>query len=82
MISIQQLSKVFQTNTATIQAVDDSLFVEGAASEYVNIIAARAEDKDDEKLNKLVEVLQSEEIQNFITEKYNGEVVAVGKSEE
>ncbi|GGM35768.1 lipoprotein [Paraliobacillus quinghaiensis] len=67
---------------ADLSPVDDSLFVEGAASEYVNIIAARAEDKDDEKLNKLVEVLQSEEIQSFITEKYNGEVVAVGNSEE
>ncbi|WP_067843996.1 MetQ/NlpA family ABC transporter substrate-binding protein [Amphibacillus sediminis] len=63
---------------AGLSPVDDALFVEGADSLYVNIIAARAEDEDNEDLLKLVEILQSEEIQSFITERYNGEVVAVG----
>lgn len=65
---------------AGLSPLHDALFVEGEDSEYVNIIAVRAEDKDNEDLNKIVEVLQSEEIQNFIIEKYNGEVVPVGGS--
>ncbi|MBM7541462.1 MetQ/NlpA family ABC transporter substrate-binding protein [Amphibacillus cookii] len=63
---------------AGLSPLDDALFVEGSDSLYVNIVAARAEDEDNENLLKLVEVLQSEAIQNFITEKYDGEVVAVG----
>lgn len=62
---------------AGLSPVDDALFVEGADSLYVNILAARTEDKDNENLQKLVEVLQSEEIANFINEKYQGEVIAV-----
>ncbi|MRH44703.1 methionine ABC transporter substrate-binding protein [Aquibacillus halophilus] len=65
---------------AGLSPLDDSLFVEGADSPYVNVIAVRAADEDSEALNKLVEVLQSEEIQTFITETYNGEVVPVGGS--
>ncbi|MCT2535926.1 MetQ/NlpA family ABC transporter substrate-binding protein [Aquibacillus koreensis] len=63
---------------AGLSPLDDSLFVEGADSPYVNVIAVRSEDENNEALLKLVEVLQSEEIQNFISETYNGEVVAVG----
>ncbi|GEN57355.1 lipoprotein [Halolactibacillus alkaliphilus] len=66
---------------AGLSPVDDALFYEGADSLYVNIIAARAEDEDNENLQKLVEVLQSEEITNFINEKYKGEVVPVGGAE-
>ena len=62
---------------AGLSPVDDALFVEGADSLYVNIIAARAEDEDNENLQTLVEILQSEEITNFINEKYQGEVVPV-----
>ncbi|MBM7570982.1 MetQ/NlpA family ABC transporter substrate-binding protein [Aquibacillus albus] len=67
---------------AGLSPIEDSLFVEGSDSPYVNVIAARAEDEDSEALNKLVEVLQSEKIQTFITETYNGEVVAVGGENE
>jgi D-methionine transport system substrate-binding protein len=62
---------------AGLSPVEDALFVEGADSLYVNIIAARAEDAENENLKKLVEILQSEEITNFINEKYQGEVVPV-----
>ncbi|WP_047983697.1 MetQ/NlpA family ABC transporter substrate-binding protein [Ornithinibacillus californiensis] len=61
-----------------LKPLEDALFVEGEESDYVNIVAARAEDKDNEDLKKIVEVLQSEEIQNFILEKYDGAVVPVG----
>ncbi|WP_112181759.1 MetQ/NlpA family ABC transporter substrate-binding protein [Paraliobacillus zengyii] len=67
---------------ADLSPVDDALFIESDDSLYVNIVVANAEDENNENLNKLVEVLQSEEIQNFITENYNGEVIAVGGSEE
>ncbi|WP_226035949.1 MetQ/NlpA family ABC transporter substrate-binding protein [Aquibacillus saliphilus] len=63
---------------AGLSPLDDSLFIEGADSPYVNVIAARAEDEKSEALNKLVEVLQTEEIQSFITETYDGAVVPVG----
>ncbi|MFB1051184.1 MetQ/NlpA family ABC transporter substrate-binding protein [Paraliobacillus sp. JSM ZJ581] len=72
---------VINTNYAIeagLSPVDDSLFIEGGESPYVNVIAVRSEDEKDEALLTLVDVLQSEEIQNFITEKYNGEVVPVG----
>ncbi|SHG41718.1 MetQ/NlpA family ABC transporter substrate-binding protein [Ornithinibacillus halophilus] len=63
---------------ADLNPLEDALFIEGSDSEYVNVIAVRAEDKDDEDLNTLVEVLQSEDIQNFIVENYEGAVVPVG----
>lgn len=62
---------------AGLSPVDDSLFVEGSESPYVNIIAARAEDENNEALLALVEVLQTDEIKNFINETYSGEVVPV-----
>ena len=65
---------------AELNPVDDALFIEGEESDYVNIIAVRSEDKDDESLNKLVEVLQSEEIANFILENYDGAIVPAGGS--
>lgn len=63
---------------AELNPLEDALFIEGEESEYVNVVAVRAEDKDNEALNKLVEVLQSQEIQDFIIENYNGAVVPVG----
>lgn len=57
----------------------DSIAIEGSESNYVNIIAVRSEDKDDEKIKKLVEVLQSKEIQDFILEEWDGNVVPVTK---
>lgn len=71
---------VINTNFA-IQAglnpLEDSLFIEGDDSPYVNVIAVRTEDENNEALNRLVEVLHSEDIQNFIVEKYEGAVVPV-----
>lgn len=71
---------VINTNFA-IQAglnpLEDSLFIEGDDSPYVNVIAVKTEDENNEALKKLVEVLHSEEIQNFIIENYDGAVVPV-----
>lgn len=71
---------VINTNfaiSAGLNPLEDSLFIEGEDSPYVNVIAVRSEDKDREELKTLVEVLQSEEIQNFIIENYEGAVVPV-----
>ena len=57
----------------------DSIAIEGSESNYVNIIAVRSEDKDNENIKKLVEVLQSKEIQDFILEEWEGNVVPTVK---
>lgn len=62
---------------AGLEPREDSLIIEESDSPYVNIIAARAEDENNEALQTLVEVLRSEEITNFIEEKYEGAVVPV-----
>lgn len=74
---------VINTNYAIgagLNPLEDALFIEGEESEYVNVIAVRSEDADNEGLKKLIDVLHSEEIQNFITENYEGAVVPVGGS--
>lgn len=64
---------------ADLEPHEDSLFIEEDDSPYVNVIAVREEDKDNEALQQLVDVLRSEEIQAFIEEKYDGAVVPVNE---
>ncbi|ARI76670.1 MetQ/NlpA family ABC transporter substrate-binding protein [Halobacillus mangrovi] len=67
---------------AGLSPQEDAIILEGTDSPYVNVVAAQSKDKDSEALNKLVEVLRSEEIQTFIKEEYDGAVVPVeGASE-
>lgn len=71
---------VINTNYAIGAGLDplkDSIFREEDDSPYVNVVAVKEEDKDNEALKTLVDVLHSEEIQNFINEKYEGAVVPV-----
>jgi D-methionine transport system substrate-binding protein len=68
----------FITNTnkaleAKITSV--KLFSEGSESPYANIIAVRAEDKDNPAIVALVKELQSDDTRAFIEEKYNGAVI-------
>lgn len=60
-----------------LNPIEDSIAIEDSDSPYVNIIAVRAENKEDEAVKTLVEVLKSEEIQNFILEEWDGSVVPV-----
>lgn len=61
---------------AGLIASKDGLFVEGADSPYVNIIAVKDGNETDERIVALVKALQSQEIIDFITSRYpNGEVV-------
>ncbi len=46
-----------------------------AAKTYVNVIAVKAGNEENEGIKALVEVLRSEEIQKFITDNYEGAVV-------
>ena len=46
-----------------------------AAKTYVNIIAVKKGNENDEEIKALVEVLKSDEIKNYIKETYDGAVV-------
>ncbi|SDP50611.1 MetQ/NlpA family ABC transporter substrate-binding protein [Halobacillus sp. SY10] len=67
---------------AGLSPSEDSIILEESDSPYVNVVAANSEDKDNEALNTLVEVLRSEEIVNFIKEEYDGAVVPVSSDAE
>jgi D-methionine transport system substrate-binding protein len=62
---------------AGLNPIEDSIAIEESDSPYVNVIAVRAGDESKEEIIALVEVLRSEEIQDFILEKYEGAVVPV-----
>ena len=65
---------------AGLNPLNDALIIESAEDNpYVNIIACRREDKDSDKIKALVEVLTSDEIKDFINEKYQGAVVPVSE---
>ena len=53
----------------------DALFIEDSTSPYVNIIAVREGDESRPEIQALIKVLHSDEIKNFINEKYKGAVV-------
>ena len=46
-----------------------------AAATYVNVVAVKAGNEENEGIKALVEVLKSDEIKKFITDKYEGAVV-------
>ena len=49
-----------------------------AADEYGNVIAVRNGDEDRPEIKALIEAITSEEITNFINEKYQGAVIPLG----
>lgn len=60
---------------AGLNPTKDALIIEGAESPYVNILVARSDNQDSEAMQKLATVLNSDEVRNFIQEKYKGAVV-------
>jgi len=60
---------------AGLSPLEDALFLEDSESPFANVLAVRAADKDDEVLKKIAEILTSEEVREFILEKYKGGVV-------
>jgi D-methionine transport system substrate-binding protein len=65
---------------AGLNPLEDSIALEsGENNPYVNIIAVRSGDENKKEIKALVEVLHSQEIQDFILEKYKGAVVPASK---
>ena len=63
---------------AGLVSTRDGLFVEGADSPYVNVIAVKAGNENNPAVKALVEALKSDEVKAYVAEHYkNGEVVLV-----
>ena len=60
---------------AKLNPTKDALAIEGSDSPYVNILVARADNKDNASLQMLAKALNSAEVKAFIAEKYQGAVV-------
>jgi len=60
---------------AKLNPTKDALAIEGSDSPYVNILVARADNKDNAGLQKLAKALNSDAVKAFIAEKYQGAVV-------
>lgn len=57
-----------------LNPADDSVLLEADNSPYVNVIAVRSGDEDSDKIKKLIEVLHSDEIKDFVEEQWQGSV--------
>ncbi|MBF8983840.1 MetQ/NlpA family ABC transporter substrate-binding protein [Lutibacter sp. B2] len=71
-------ASIINTNFAlegNLNPQHDAIIIEGSESPYANILTVRSDNKDDEKIQKLVKALQSEEVKKFIEEKYKGAIV-------
>jgi D-methionine transport system substrate-binding protein len=62
---------------ADLNPLNDAVFIEGSESPYANIITIKEENRDDELIETLIELLQSQKVEDFINEKYEGAVVPV-----
>lgn len=62
---------------AGLNPVKDSIAIEDSKSPYVNVIAVRKGDENREEIKALVDVLHSDEIQQFILDEWGGSVVPV-----
>lgn len=60
---------------AKLNPVEDSIAIEPKDSPFANVLAVRAEDKDNEAIKKLGAALQSEEVKQFLEETYQGACV-------
>ncbi len=67
---------VINGNYAVEAGLGDTLLAaEDSDSPYVNVLAVRSGDEDRPEIVALIEALQSEEVREFIEERYNGIVV-------
>ncbi|MFZ5967376.1 MAG: MetQ/NlpA family ABC transporter substrate-binding protein [Bacillota bacterium] len=60
---------------AGMSPLDEALVLEDTRSEFPNVLATRSELKDDERLQILLDLLQSKEMVEFMKEQYKGGVV-------
>ncbi|WP_100064947.1 MetQ/NlpA family ABC transporter substrate-binding protein [Miniphocaeibacter massiliensis] len=61
--------------TVDLNPKEDAIVMEGNDTPYVNIVAVKEENKDNESIKKLIKVMTSEKAKKFIEEKYEGAVV-------
>lgn len=54
---------------------EDAIFSEGADSPYANLIAVRAESKDDEVVQQFIDIYRSEEVKQFLEEEFAGSLI-------
>ena len=57
---------------AGLNPIKDAIYLEDADSPYVNVVVARAEDKDNPVFKKFVEAYQSQEVADFILKRFEG----------
>ena len=62
---------------AGLNPVNDSLLIEGSASAYANILAVKEGNENEPKILALKAALESKQVADYISETYNGSVVAV-----
>jgi len=60
---------------AGLSAARDGLFMEDAASPYVNALVAREDNKDSEKVQKLKDAFQSQQVADKAQEVYKGDAI-------
>lgn len=61
---------------ADLNPVDDSLLIEDSSSEYGNIVAVKEGNENNDIIKALKAALESSEVKDFISEKYEGAVVS------
>lgn len=60
---------------AGLSPAEDSIFIEPKDSPFVNIVAVRAESKDEEVVQQFVDLYRSEEVKQFIEERFDGSLI-------
>ncbi|MCH5314030.1 MAG: ABC transporter substrate-binding protein [Helicobacter sp.] len=60
-------------------SIKDALFHENDKSAYVNVLVAREDNQNDERIGALKDALLSEETRDFILSKYKGEIIPATK---
>ncbi len=60
---------------ANLNPVEDSIFMEPKDSPFANVLVVRPEDENKESIQKLAKAMQSEEVRQFLEEKYPGSCV-------
>jgi D-methionine transport system substrate-binding protein len=64
---------------AGLNPLKDSIYIEDVDSPYANVIVARPDDKDNPNYKTFVESYQSQEVADFILEKYSGATLPLFK---
>ena len=62
---------------AGLNPVNDALAIEDGSSAYVNVLVCKDGNQDDPKVKALAAALESQQVKDFIDEKYDGSVVFV-----